>query len=100
MLFLFSEVGPADAPTRIRVGSPTQAVPATENRPVVTATGTIGDVHLCHPFLVHAAQPHRGRTPRFMAQPPLYATQPLDLEAPDPTPVARAVQIGLAAGRG
>jgi hypothetical protein len=28
-------------------------------------------VYLCHPFIVHSAQPHRGKTPRFMAQPPL-----------------------------
>jgi hypothetical protein len=30
-----------------------------------------GTVYLCHPFLVHAAQIHRGSQPRFMAQPPL-----------------------------
>lgn len=41
------------------------------HRPVVLATGEAGTVYLCHPFLVHAAQPHRGQQPRFMAQPPL-----------------------------
>lgn len=116
MLFLFSDVGEDDAPTRIRVGSHLDvprllepygdqgrewlslcqdAVPASEHRPVTLATGTIGDVYLCHPFLVHAAQPHRGSTPRFMAQPPLHSTEPLDLERQPPTPVARAVLDGL-----
>ena len=92
MLFLFSEVGEDDAPTRIRVGSHLDvppilepageegldfmalaraAVPASEHRPVAYATGRPGDVYLCHPFLVHAAQPHRGTRPRFIAQPPL-----------------------------
>lgn len=119
MLFLFSEIGPDDAPTRIRVGSHLDvppllaaygdegrewmslcgdAVAASEHRPVVLATGSLGDVYLCHPFLVHAAQPHRGRTPRFMAQPPLYATKPLDLQAEHPTPVALAVRNGLYRG--
>ena len=37
----------------------------------VLATGDAGTVYLCHPFLVHAAQIHRGSSPRFMAQPPL-----------------------------
>jgi hypothetical protein len=58
MLFLFSDVGQADE----------LDVP---DRPLAPATGAAGDVYLCHPFLVHAAQPHHGRSPRFMAQPPL-----------------------------
>jgi hypothetical protein len=116
MLFLFSDVGPDDAPTRVRVGSHRDAarllapygddgveffafardvVPATEHLPVVTATGRAGDVYLCHPFLVHAAQPHRGTRPRFMAQPPLLPTGELDLEHPM-SPVERAVHDALA----
>lgn len=95
MLFLFSDVGPDDAPTRIRVGSHLEiarllASAGEEGRTLgelasngfdetagcaeVTATGDAGTVYLCHPFLVHAAQPHRGRRPRFMAQPPLLPT--------------------------
>lgn len=116
MLFLFSEVGPDDAPTRIRIGSHldvpvllkpggeagrewmalcTEAVPASAHRPEALATSRLGDVYLCHPFLVHAAQPHHGCTPRFMAQPPLYASTPLDLDDNHPAPVARAVRTGL-----
>ncbi len=95
MLFLFSDVGPDDAPTRIRVGSHLQmarilAPAGEEGRSLrdlaknefaetahcteVLATGGAGTVYLCHPFLVHAAQPHRGTRPRFMAQPPLLPT--------------------------
>jgi hypothetical protein len=119
MLFLFSDVGPEDAPTRIRVGSHldvpalladagpegrewfalcADAVRASEGRPEVTATGRAGDVFLCHPFLVHAAQPHHGSVPRFMGQPPLVPTGLLDLSGTAPTPVERAVLNGLARG--
>ncbi|MEY7971327.1 phytanoyl-CoA dioxygenase [Saccharomonospora xinjiangensis] len=114
LLFLFSEVGPDDAPTRIRIGSHLDvpsllepagdegrewlslcqdAVAASEHRPVTLATGTVGDVYVCHPFLVHAGQPHRGRTPRFMAQPPLVPTGALDPYAADPSPVERAIAL-------
>jgi hypothetical protein len=116
MLFLFSDVGPDDAPTLIRVGSHldvpghlhsygdegrewmdlcTAVVPASANRPMSLATGSVGDVYLCHPFLVHSAQQHRGDTPRFMGQPPLLPTQDLDLAAELPSPVAQAVLHGL-----
>jgi hypothetical protein len=116
MLFLFSEVGSDDAPTQVRVGSHLdvpqflastgddgvawmtlcqEAVPASAGRPVELATGSLGDVYLCHPFLVHTGTAHRGSTPRFMAQPPLRSIDPLDLASPNPTPVARAVINGL-----
>jgi hypothetical protein len=124
MLFLFSDVGPDDAPTRIRVGSHLEMsrilAPAGEDGrslgelarndfvetahcPEVTADGDAGTVYLCHPFLVHAAQPHRGRRPRFMAQPPLLpALGKLELtrEDGDYAPVERAIRnaLGLADG--
>jgi hypothetical protein len=89
MLFLFSDVGEDDAPTRIRVGShldvPAALAPAGDDgmffgdvnewlpnvheRQIALATGKTGDVYLCHPFLLHAADRHRGTTPRFVAQP-------------------------------
>ncbi|MCF6525261.1 phytanoyl-CoA dioxygenase family protein [Streptomyces sp. JJ36] len=117
LLFLFSEIGPDDAPTRVRTGSHLdvpplladageegrewfelcgEAVPASADRPVALATGSPGDVLLCHPFLVHAAQPHRGTVPRFLAQPPLQPTGELDLSGAAPAPVERAVLAGLA----
>lgn len=118
MLFLFSEVGEDDAPTRIRAGSHLDvppllepygedgltmieiselAVPATEHRPVALATGSPGDVYLCHPFLVHAAQPHRGTRPRFLAQPPLDPAAPYVLDRADEaySPVEQAIRQGL-----
>ncbi|MCW2915796.1 MAG: hypothetical protein JWN52_3864 [Actinomycetia bacterium] len=115
MLFLFSEIGEKDAPTRIRVGShfdvapllapyaadgltmmeiSTRAVPATEHRPVALATGRPGDVYLCHPFLVHAAQPHCGTRPRFLAQPPLDPAELYDVDH-GPSPVEQAIRRGL-----
>ena len=88
MLVLLSDVGADDAPTRIRVGShadvPAALLPYGDDgintltlqlpssvgrRPMAFATGNAGDVYLCHPFLVHAAQRHRGHEPRFVAQP-------------------------------
>ena len=94
MLFLFSEVDrggrpdphPGRLPPRraagagaVRRGGRDRAWSSARRwtRPPPTArspyaTGSPGDVYLCHPFLVHAAQPHHGTRPRFMAQPPLH----------------------------
>lgn len=109
MLFLFSDIGDDDAPTRIRVGSHrpiarqlaplgedgTSSIDTTvsEGCPEVLATGSAGTVYLCHPFLVHAAQPNRGTRPRFMAQPPLFPEggNCLDRPAGDYSPVERAI---------
>ena len=117
MLFLFSDVGEDDAPTRIRVGShlemARQLAPAgeaglslrdmaatgfaeTAHCREVLATGEAGTVYLCHPFLVHAAQPHRGTRPRFMAQPPLLPALAagLDIERGEAA-VERAIRVAL-----
>lgn len=118
MLFLFSDVGADDAPTRIRAGShrdiARQLAPAGEagltlrelaadgfarsaGREEVLATGAAGTVYLCHPFLVHAAQPHRGTRPRFLAQPPLLPREPLRLDREDGaySPVEAAIRQAL-----
>ena len=122
MLFLFSDVGENDAPTRIRVASHLDVArllaPAGEEglslrqlaaggfaetaaRREVPATGPAGTVYLCHPFLVHAAQPHRGTRPRFLAQPPLPPAVPFLLHRPDGaySPVEQAIRIALQAER-
>lgn len=119
MLFLFSDVGPDDAPTRIRVGSHlnmaralapageagltlremvAQGFGGSECLPEVLATGSAGTIYLCHPFLVHSAQLHRGTVPRFMAQPPLLPAEPLSLERADGdySPVEQAIRFALA----
>jgi len=116
MLFLFSDVGELDAPTRIRAGSHLEVAGMlatagevglrpgeldygrTAGCEVVLAAGAAGTVYLCHPFLVHAAQVNCGTQPRFMAQPPLLPTEPLDLNRTDAracSPVERAIRRGL-----
>ena len=118
MLFLFSAVGELDAPTRIRVGSHLDMArllePAGEaglshlaldtmaaDRPEALATGEAGTVYLCHPFLIHAAQKHRGATPRFMAQPCLHPAEPFQLDREDGryAPVEIAIRQALWEGR-
>lgn len=119
MLFLFSDVGEADAPTRIRAGSHLEIArrlasagesgltlrelaengfAETEHCAEVLATGDAGTVYLCHPFLVHAAQRHRGTRPRFMAQPPLLPAEPLQLNRSDGaySPVEAAIREAIA----
>ncbi len=117
MLFLFSDVGAHDAPTRIRVGSHREvarllepygdAGSAQENydavgtdKPIALATGEKGTVYLCHPFLIHAAQKHLGFTPRFMGQPSLPLAEPYRLDREDGaySPVEIAIRQALERG--
>ena len=102
LLTLLSDVGADDAPTRIRAGShhdvgaalgtePIELADmgrlvdeASADRPVIHATGQPGDVYVVHPFTVHAADEHRGCTPRFMAQSPVLLTTPLTPASPSP----------------
>ncbi|MFI0418908.1 phytanoyl-CoA dioxygenase family protein [Spongiactinospora sp. 9N601] len=110
LLVLLSDVGPDDAPTRIRVGShhdaakalgdqvldPFEAGPlldaASEGRPLAYATGAPGDIYLVHPLTVHAADEHRGTRPRFMSQGPIMLATPV---TPDGTnALSRALQTG------
>ena len=119
MLLLFSDVGETDAPTRIRVGShrdvarilapleehglslrdlvAQQGFAETASRHEVLATGDAGTAYLCHPFLVHAAQEHRGSRPRFLAQPPLLPAEQFVLNRKDGaySPVEQSVRIAL-----
>jgi len=70
------------------------------SRKQVLATGDAGTVYLCHPFLVHAAQPNRGRRPRFLAQPALQPAEPFQLERSDGaySPVEQAIRLALQLG--
>ncbi|MGC4053093.1 MAG: hypothetical protein QM757_27620 [Paludibaculum sp.] len=65
--------------------------------PETLATGKAGTVYLCHPFLVHAAQCHRGTQPRFLGEPPLLPREPLLLERADAaySPVELAIRKAL-----
>lgn len=119
MLFLFSDIGEADAPTRIRSGSHLEIArrlasagesgltlrelaengfAETDHCAEMLATGDAGTVYLCHPFVVHAAQRHRGTRPRFMAQPALLPSVPLQLQRADGaySPVEAAIRIAIA----
>ena len=119
MLFLFSDVGAEDAPTRLRVGShlpiARRLAPYGDEGMTIAglaandfaesahcrealATGPAGTVYLCHPFLVHAAQAHRGRSPRFLAQPGLLPRERRagSSAASEPSAVERAIELALA----
>lgn len=117
MLFLFSDVGERDAPTKISVGSHRDVARLLSKegddglgfmdlarhldrfpkREEIVAVGKAGTVFLCHPFLVHAAQPHRGTEPRFLAQPALSLKGELDLDRVDGkcAPVEEAILRAL-----
>jgi hypothetical protein len=118
LLLLFSDVDVDDAPTRIRVGSHAdiarQLAPAGDrgltlrelaadgfarsaHRDEALAIGAAGTAYLCHPFIVHSAQPHQGRTPRFMAQPPLLPKVPLFSVGVPHNAVERAIVDATAA---
>jgi hypothetical protein len=117
MLFLFSDVSELDAPTLLKVSSHldvarilqpegekglsfmelSQRLSSIPPREEAVATGQAGTVYLCHPFLVHAAQNHRGTLPKFMAQPPLFTTRDFTLRETDApiSPVEEAIRIAL-----
>lgn len=91
MLILYCDVSDSEAPTLIYKGSHLEVarllvkhgeaglsfmelagqIQNIRDANVEFATGKAGTIYLCHPFLVHAAQAHRGKEPKFMAQPPL-----------------------------
>lgn len=117
LLVLYSDVSENDAPTIIYEGSHIDVagllqqegelglsfmdlaskLDALPTRKEVYATGKAGTVYLCHPFLVHSAQPHRGSTPKFMAQPPLLLRGELSIADSDVgyTPVEQAIRLAL-----
>nr|WP_218042535.1 hypothetical protein [Steroidobacter gossypii] len=80
MLFLLSDVGPEDAPTRIRKSS--HLTIARELLPHGEAGATLRQL---------SPQPHRGTRPRFMAQPPLFPKGEFDPALP-PSPVQIAIR--------
>ena len=117
MLALFSDVGENDAPTVIYEGSHMDVarllaqkddsglsfmelankLDELPKRKEVFATGKAGTVYLCHPLLVHSAQPHKGTTPKFMAQPPLLLRGELSISDSDVgySPVEQAIRLAL-----
>ena len=109
---LFSDVDEASAPTELIAGSHLDVprllepfgesgtrfdaawLPAsTFERPRVLATGSAGDIFVCHPFVVHRATwPHRGTRPRALAQPEIAHDPPFSLQPrADLHPVEHAI---------
>ena len=117
MLVLYSDVSVNDAPTIIYEGSHIDVAKLLSKegdfglsfmelasklddlpgRKEVFATGKAGTVYLCHPFIVHSAQPHRGTIPKFMAQPPLLLKGELSISGSDIgySPVEQAIRLGI-----
>jgi hypothetical protein len=117
MLVLYSDISEDDAPTVIYEGSHLDVakllskkgdlglsfielatkIEGLPKRKAIFATGKAGTVYLCHPFLVHSAQPHRGSTPKFMAQPPLLLRDELMVSDAGVclSPVEQAIRLAL-----
>ena len=117
MLVLYSDVSVNDAPTIIYEGSHIDVAKLLSKegdfglsfmelasklddlpgRKEVFATGKAGTVYLCHPFIVHSAQPHRGTIPKFMAQPPLLLKGELSISGSDIgySAVEQAIRLGI-----
>ncbi|GGC45457.1 hypothetical protein GCM10011386_42190 [Parapedobacter defluvii] len=117
MLVLYSDVSENDAPTIIYEGSHIDVagllhqegelglsfmelaskLDGLPKRKEVYAMGKAGTVYLCHPFLVHSAQLHRGVTPKFIAQPPLLLRGELTISGSDVgyTPIEQAIRLAM-----
>lgn len=117
MLILYSDVSEKDAPTVIYEGSHMDIarllskegehglsfmeiagkIDKLPKRKEVYATGKAGTIYLCHPFLIHSAQPHTGTNPKFMAQPPLLLKEELTISeySEELFPVEEAIRIAL-----
>lgn len=117
MLILYSDVSENDAPTVIYEGSHSDVagllaehgdfglsfrdlagkIADLPKRKEVYATGKAGTIYLCHPFLVHSAQAHRGTLPKFMAQSPLLLRGQLTISDSDIgySPVEKAIRLGI-----
>ncbi|MGE0325745.1 MAG: phytanoyl-CoA dioxygenase family protein [Polyangiaceae bacterium] len=120
LLVLLSDVGEDDAPTRLLVGSHLRlarhlaqhgesgqtlqelvdsGVLEPRSGEVALATGAAGTVFVCHPFLIHAAQDHRGKNPRAIAQPAIFAPGELSLDSDPPNAVERAIHDAIGSRR-
>lgn len=117
MLVLYSDVSESDAPTIIYEGSHIDVARILSKegdeglsfmelagrlnelpkRKEVYAIGKAGTVYLCHPFLVHSAQSHRGSVPKFMAQPPLLLRGEFSISDSNDVRslVERAIRLGV-----
>lgn len=117
ILVLYSDVSENDAPTIVYKGSHIDVAKLLADkgdwglsftelanklnelpqRDEVQSIGKAGTVYLCHPFLVHSAQNHKGNIPKFMAQPPLLLKTELIIEGENIefSPVEKAIRLAL-----
>ncbi len=114
LLFLFTDVTQSDAPTLLRVGSHIDVgnilrkygdegltfieladkINSLPPHEINMAEGKSGTVFLCHPFLIHAAQEHKGSTPRIIAQPSLETKIEFGFNKESLSPVEQAIVLG------
>jgi ectoine hydroxylase-related dioxygenase (phytanoyl-CoA dioxygenase family) len=69
---------------------------------VIEMTGKAGDIVLLHPFVLHASSQNTLRRPRFITNPCVTLTAPMEFDRPDPADfslVERAVLRGLGVER-
>jgi hypothetical protein len=119
-IFLWDDVGPDDGPTLLAVGShravarllrdaEPEGVPGEEigrffHKPLhvdatTVATGTAGDVIICHPFLAHSVNPIGPREPRYVSNTTVHGFAQLNLDpAAALSPVESAIAEALAGG--
>ena len=65
-------------------------------------TGSVGDVFLCHPFLLHTVSQNHGGKARFITNPPVSLKEPMDFnraESAEFSPVEQAILNGLGVER-
>lgn len=114
-IMLFSDIGPGDGGTAIRVGSHKCGVRAlldaepaglstnelntlgpgtSKDLPVIEAQGEIGDLVLCHAYLVHSGSENTGQRPRIITNNCITLHEPMrfDRENPDDfSPLERSI---------
>ncbi len=68
----------------------------------VEATGRVGDVYLLHPYLLHAKAQNVLRLPRYITNPPVHLTEPMQFDRDhlaDFSLIERAILRGLGVDR-
>lgn len=84
---------PTEFPTRDLIGQCTR---------FAEATGTVGDVFLLHPYVLHAKAQNVLRVPRYITNPPVHLAEPMRFDREDPDDhslVEQAVLRGLGVER-
>lgn len=115
-IFLWGDVGPDDGPTllarrshravaRLLAAHEPEGVPGDQIAAMVhehitvgeiaTATGSAGDLYLCHPFLAHAINPVGPRAPRYISNVAVHGFNRVRSDGNTLSPVEQAVRDAL-----